>query len=101
MDHDPLRCNPMSAAFESDSVLQRLMRPLSGKLSAELAHALLELRADEELQRRYDELAEKNTEGQLTAEERTELERLVEANDFVGALMAEARLRLERSDQGG
>ena len=90
----------MSAALDSFTILQRLMRPLRGKLSTELARALVELRADDELQQRYDELAEKNTEGTLTPAERAELETLVQSNEFVGALKAEARVRLERVDAG-
>ena len=49
------------------AALERLLRPLPRGLTAELAHALIHLRADAETQARYDELAEKRTEGKLTA----------------------------------
>ncbi len=71
--------------------LERLLRPLRRELSAELADALLHLKADTEVQARYDELAGKNTEGALSAAERAELESLVRANSILSLLKAEAR----------
>jgi len=71
--------------------LERLLRPLRHELSVELADALLRLKADEEVQARYDELASKNTEGVLTADERRELESLVRGNSILSLLKAQAR----------
>lgn len=53
------------------SSFERLFRPLRRELelNAQFAAALLRMQADEELQNRYDELADRNTQGQLTAEE--------------------------------
>ncbi len=76
--------------------LERLLRPLRRELSAELADALLRLKADAEVQARYDELAGKNTEGALTAPERAELESLVHANSVLSLLKAEARALLQQ-----
>jgi hypothetical protein len=76
--------------------LERLLRPLRRHLSAELADALMHLKADEEVQARYDELASKNTEARLTAHERAELESLVRANSILAILKAEARAFLQR-----
>ena len=76
--------------------LERLLRPLRRELSVELADALLRLKADEEVQTRYDELANKNTAGGLTDEERAELESLVRANSILSLLKAEARAFLQR-----
>ena len=76
--------------------LERLLRPLRRELSVELADALLRLKADEEVQTRYDELANKNTAGGLTDEERAELESLVRANSILTLLKAEARAFLQR-----
>ncbi len=78
------------------SSLARLLRPLRRELSAELANALLGLKADAEVQARYDELAGKNTEGTLTPEERAELESLVRANSILTLLKAEARAFLQQ-----
>jgi len=49
------------------------------------------MRADAETQARYDELAEKRTEGKLTATEQEELESIVRANTLLGLLKAEAQ----------
>jgi hypothetical protein len=76
--------------------LERLLRPLRRELSAELAGALLRLQADTEVQARYDELAGKNTEDALSAEERAELESLVRANSILSLLKAEAHAFLQQ-----
>jgi hypothetical protein len=49
------------------TALERLLRPLSQHLTLELARALVHLQADVETQARYDELADRRTEGQLAA----------------------------------
>ncbi len=48
-------------------------------------------RGDDSLRNRIDELAERNTEGKLTDEERAEYEGYVRANKFVATLQAKAR----------
>lgn len=76
--------------------LERLLRPLRRELNVEMARALLRVKADEEIQARYDELADKNTAGTLTAAEREEHSSLVRANSLVGVLKAEAHAFLHR-----
>ena len=76
--------------------LERLLRPLRRELSQELADALLKLKADDEVQARYEELAGKNTEDSLTSSERAELESIVRANSILTLLKAEARAALQR-----
>jgi hypothetical protein len=77
------------------SSLERLLRPLRRELNADFAAALLRMQADEELQSRYDELADRNTQDQLTPEERKELESIVRANVMLSVLKAEARAFLQ------
>jgi len=79
------------------SALERLLRPLSRKLTVELARALVNVQADTETQERYDQLAEKRTEGQLTSEEQAELESMVRANTLLGVLKAEAHALLAQA----
>ena len=74
--------------------LERLLRPLSREMTADLARALIGIRADEETQARYDELAAKHSNGQLPPEEQAELESIVRANTLLGVLKAEARIKL-------
>ena len=76
------------------SGLERLLRPLSQGLTAEIAHALVNLSADDETQARYDVLADKKNQGILTRSEEEELESLVRANTLLGLLKAEAQLVL-------
>ena len=76
--------------------LARLLRPLSRGLTDELARALVNLTADQETHARYEALAEKRTEGQLTPLEEEELESLVRANTLLGLLKAEAQSVLTR-----
>ena len=59
--------------------------------------ALVNLRADSEVQSHYDQLSEKRTEGTLTAAEAEELEAMVRANTLLGLLQAEARLVLSHT----
>ena len=76
------------------SGLERLLRPLAQGLKTELARALVDLTADEETQTRYDVLADKKNQGDLTPLEEEELESLVRANTLLGLLKAEAQLVL-------
>jgi hypothetical protein len=74
----------------STTALERLLRPLSQTLTLELARALVGVQADAETQSRYDQLAARHTEGQLTPDEQVELESMVRANTLLGVLKAEA-----------
>jgi hypothetical protein len=77
------------------SSFEQLLRPLRRELTAEFAAALLRMQADDELQTRYEYLAERNTEGQLDSEEQIELASLVRANTLLSVLKAEARAFLQ------
>jgi hypothetical protein len=76
------------------TALERLLRPLSQNLNLELARALVGVQADAETQTRYDELAGKRTEGNLTPLEQAELESMVRANTLLGVLKTEAHVVL-------
>ena len=71
-----------------------IFRPLGEKMSSQLAGALADLRLGDDAQQRYEELAEKNTEGALTDAERVELEEFVALNRMVSILKAEAQVAL-------
>ncbi len=79
------------------TALERLLRPLSRNFTVELARALVGVEADAETQTRYDELAGKRTEGQLTPAEQHELESIVRANTMLGVIKAEAHVFLART----
>lgn len=55
------------------------------------AEAMVAYRGDEAIQARIEDLAHKNTEGELTEQERAEYEGYVQANKFIAVLQAKAR----------
>ena len=73
------------------SVLSRLLDPIGRCLTAEVARQLVALQVDPTVQARLEELADKCTEGQLAADERTEYETYVQALEFIAVLQAQAR----------
>ncbi len=80
-------------------ILSEWLNPIADALNVDAARQLVDLRADEETQTRVEELADRNTEGQLTPEERSEYETLVAATAMVNVLQAKARKRL--ANEGG
>ena len=73
----------------------RLLDPLHECFTPKLARKLRDLRADPELRRQIQELAEKCNEGLLTAEERSQYEAIVHAIQFMTALQSKARRYLK------
>lgn len=81
---------PETTAFD------RGVRPILQTVLLDRAEAVLDFRPDPALQDRIEELATKSTEGELTAEERAELEGYVRANKFIAILQRQARRILGR-----
>ena len=79
---------------EGDSILERLLDPISRCLTVESAKALVGLRADPVVAQRIAELAEKCNEGALSAAEQQEYETYIHAGNLVAILQAKARLLL-------
>lgn len=75
--------------------MQRVLGPLLRELPASAAEQIVHAQADEQLQQRVEELAEKANEGELTAAERREYEAYVDAGDLVATLQAVARKVLQ------
>lgn len=73
--------------------------PILRFLTVEQARALVAFRGDDSLRQRIEDLAQRNTEGQLSEAERSEYEGYVRANHFIAVLQAKARKLL--SAQGG
>jgi hypothetical protein len=78
-------------------VLDRLLDPLTGILTPQVARKLVKLRFDSIAQAKIDKLARKCNEGELTDSERREYETYVHAIDFIAILQAKARALLKRS----
>jgi hypothetical protein len=73
------------------AAFDRGVRPLLEKIIPGKAAEILAFRPSAELRRRIEELAEKSTEGELTAAERAEYAGYVRANKFVAVLRRKAR----------
>jgi len=76
---------------ETATYLDRMLEPVSNCLTPEVARRLVQVRADPELQARIDDLADRCTEGTLTAEEKREYETYVRAGNLIAILQAKAR----------
>jgi hypothetical protein len=77
--------------METATYLDRMLEPVGGCLTPEVARRLVQLRADPQLQARIDELAGRCTEGDLTEEEKSEYETYVRAGNLIAILQAKAR----------
>ena len=82
-------------SMKTTNVLHRVLEPILRSLPPEAARQIARAEADEELQKRVEELACKANEGTLTAEERSEYEAYVDAGDIVATLQAVARKTLQ------
>jgi hypothetical protein len=73
------------------AVLGRALEPIGGCLTPKAAGKLLRVKVDKKTQARLDVLADKCTEGELSADERAEYESAVLTLELVTLLQAEAR----------
>jgi hypothetical protein len=73
------------------SYLDRLLDPLTDAFTPKVAAALLELRADSELEAHIGELRQKANEGILTPAEDADYKDFVEAVDLISIMQAKAR----------
>lgn len=75
----------------STSLLDRLIEPFTECLTTDAARKIAAIRADDAMQTRVDELAEKANRGTLTEDERMEYDRHLAAFHFVTIMQARAR----------
>ena len=73
------------------SYLDRLLDPLADVFTPAVASAILQLRADSELEAHIQELRRKANEGTLTPAEDAEYRDFVEAVDLISIIQAKAR----------
>ena len=76
------------------TILNHWLEPVGQALNVDAARRLLDLRADPVAQGRVEALADRNTEGTLTPDERREYESLVNAAVLINVLKGKARARL-------
>ena len=78
------------------SYLDHFLEPVTEALTPEAARAIVELRADPELESRIEELRRKSNQGTLTPEEDAEYKEFVEALDVIAIIQAKARNALTK-----
>ena len=81
------------------SYLDRLLDPLTKAFTPKMAAAILELRADSELEAHIAELRQKANDGTLTPWEDAEYKDFVEAVDLISIMQAKARRFLTRQSE--
>ena len=72
-------------------LIDRIVEPLDRTITAEVARWLVGLHADEDLQSRFDELANLSTEGQISPEQLAEYDEYLLLAQFVATLQSRAR----------
>ena len=77
--------------MSAQTAFQRGVSPLLQLLLPGREDAVLSVQTDQPLRERIEELAAKNTEGNLSSEERDEYAGYVRANKFVAVLRREAK----------
>lgn len=82
--------------MNTNSVLHRVLEPILRSLPPEAARQIVRAEADEDLQRRVEELASIANEGTLTPQERSEYEAYVDAGDIMATLLAREQAAGER-----
>jgi hypothetical protein len=76
--------------------LDRFLEPVTSAMTPELAAALVDLRADDELQAEIEELRHKANEGTLTELEEAKYKDFVEAIDVLSIIQSKARQFLKK-----
>jgi hypothetical protein len=82
----------------NSTILERVIKPKEGELSAELAQHVLGFDFPPSDHARYEALSAKAGEGALSEQERDELEDYLDVNDFLTVIKAKARASLQRLD---
>jgi hypothetical protein len=85
----------------TEDMVGQVLEPVFRSLPADVARRIVDLEADESLQRRVEELAARANEGLLTADEQQAYATLVEAGDILAVLQALARRSLQQISPDG
>ena len=79
------------------AIFARLFEGQNGILSQSVARKLLDLNFSESDQQRMEELAQRNQQGRLTAQEREEFANYVKVGDLLAILHSKARQSLKKT----
>lgn len=78
-------------------IFEELVQPADGNFSPELAQYVVSMKFSPARVARYEDLAGRVQDGNLSAEEKTELEAFVQANAILSMLKAKARRSLVKN----
>ena len=84
----------MAASEAATTMLDRLLESLSRCFDRDTARAVSELRQDELVRRRMEELGDKAGAGSLSPKEEGEYDALIELSDMIATLQLKARQQL-------
>jgi hypothetical protein len=87
----------LSPSKTASAIWGRVVNPEQANLSPEAARAILKLDFDADDHRRMDELSAKARQGNLTAEERAEMEEYLRVGSELAVLQSKARMSLQRA----
>jgi hypothetical protein len=85
---------PMNANVGAPQALDRLLESLSRCFDLNTARAVTELRQDEVVRRRMEELGSIASDGRLSVDEEREYDALIEVSDVIATLQLKARQQL-------
>jgi hypothetical protein len=98
--YSPGYTDAMKKPSTGSEMVDRLLESLSRCFDVNTAKAVIELRQDELVRRRMEELGVKSDEGLLSPEEETEYDALIEVSDAIATLQLKARLQLVGAESG-
>jgi hypothetical protein len=78
----------------ADQIIDRMLDPVAAAFNEDAARRLAELRFDPELQAHIEHLGDLANEGQLTPEQRADLDLILRIGDVVSVLRVKARAML-------
>jgi hypothetical protein len=87
---------PSQSTITEADILNQVVEPKKGRLSAEAARSFLELRFDAATTRRIRKLLQKNNRGDISAAERLTLEKYLRVGQLIDLLHAKAKVSLHR-----
>jgi hypothetical protein len=90
---------PKKTDTSEAAIFGRLFEGRNGNLSHAVARKILDITFTETDQERMEELAQRNQQGRLTAEEREELTNYVKVGDLLAILHSKARHVLKKSQE--
>jgi hypothetical protein len=79
------------------SSLDKILDPINGCLTPQVAQRIVDWRPDESLRKRIEELGRKADEGTLSPDEDAEYRDYIDEGDMIALLQAKARRLLARS----